>query len=239
MRIEILKIGNHSPVDTNKLMRILRVSKIRGMRESGYREISPEFLNQNELLITDEQLSMLSASAGYDFAIGLIERPLENNYFTRLVNENMVVVSTYDYYYLRNDYNLPIENFVYRFILAFALVHRTYGRINADWTELLHNNASGCLYDYSVQKSHIFLFFKNPSIDISVRLRLRNLGIDPDFLQSVEYEMKRLKVDHYQRLKDWMVTNPFKTALIAFFLSFFLHDLLGSAVFTWLSGFFG
>ena len=137
-----------------------------------------DFLNKTELTIHDNELSIIKLNPNVDFNIGIINRPLDGNYFSRRINEKFIVVSTYDFETLEIHEGISVENYFLRFAYAFSIIYQAYNGFRPESSEIIQDNITGCLFDKAILKRQIAIFFKNPHISISAKHTLSKKTID-------------------------------------------------------------
>ncbi|MCR4030432.1 MULTISPECIES: hypothetical protein [Flavobacterium] len=233
--IQIIKIGHNDHVDFSKLKKRFDSSST-FKSQNDVIVTSPPFLNQDYLTITDQQLMSINFNNGSDFSIGIIDRPLQGNFFSRPISENFIVISTFGLEELNLREGITVENYLLRFVYAFTIMFNAYGGFNQQAAEIMQNNISGCLFDRAIYKKQIAIFFKNPHISLSAENILSTKAINAQLIPDTKKDIKKLKISWYYNYSNWLSRNPVWATIIIFISGLLLSDLGGNFIYDWLTG---
>lgn len=232
--IQIIKIGHNDYVDFKKLKEKFNSSST-FKSTSDIIVANPDFLNQEILTIFDDQLSTINTPHNSDFSIGIINRPLEGNYFTRAINNRFIVISTFDLEGLKLSAGITGENYVLRFVYAFTIMFKAYNGLNPEAVEIMQNNITGCLFDKAIYKKQIATFFKNPHISIAAKNILSAKAINQNLIPNTERDLKKLKISWFYNYSNWLSRNPIWATIIIFVSGLLLNELAGNFLYDWLT----
>ena len=229
--IEIIQLGDTYPVDFQKIQNFGDSSSIFSVFAISENN-NAEILNRETLRLSDNDFAFLTIRQSFaDFSVVIVNRPLEDNYFTRRISESLIVVSIFDIEALNIHEGISVEMYLIRFLIAFSTIYKAYDGLSIQATELMQTNATGCLFDRAIFKPQIAIFFRQPKISPAVITLLQNTTLPRDFLSALQNEIKRLKIGHYYRLKDWLKENPIKAIAITFLIGLIFSELLGNYIY--------
>lgn len=165
---------------------------------------------------TDAQLrELVSPDVDYDFTIGIINAQLEGNFYLRLIENNVGILSLHETAEILHYSNLSLENFIIRIIYEASAVYFESGRsITTDALALVHDDTRSCLYDFAPNKADIIFSTTRPIICESCRARIIQKQVPREFLTNAEKELKRIKKQLYYRMADFIKAHPLITLLI-------------------------
>ena len=138
--IQLIEIGHIDLVRLEDIKAMGNKSKVFRFDNSISKVNNPTFLNKTELTVYDKELATIQIKTTANFTIGIINRPLEDNFFARPINEKFIVVTTFDFEILELAEGVSIENYVLRFTYAFALIYNAYGGLVEDAHEVMQTN---------------------------------------------------------------------------------------------------
>lgn len=236
INIQLIKIGHNDLLSSENLIKKRNSSSVFKFNENELIASNADFLNKSELTIHDNEFSTIKINEKADFNIGIINRPLDGNYFSRPINANFIVVSTYDFDTLELHEGISVENYFLRFVYAFSIIYEAYNGLNPEANEIMQDNITGCLFDKAILKKQIATFFRNPHISISAKHILSKKTIDSKIISNVEKEIKKLKISCYYKYADFMKKNPIKTTIGIFLSGLLLHELGGNFLYDWIKG---
>lgn len=236
INIQLIKIGHNDLLSLENLINKRNSSSVFKFNENELVASNANFLNKAELTIHDNELSTININEKADFNIGIINRPLDGNYFSRPINEKFIVVSTYDFDTLELHEGISIENYFLRFVYAFSIIYQAYNGLNPQASEIMQDNITGCLFDKAILKKQIATFFKNPHISIAAKHTLSGKTIDAKIISTVENEIKKLQISWYYKYADLMKKNPIVATIIIFVSGLLLQELGGNFLYDWIKG---
>lgn len=227
--IELIQLGDTYPVDYLKLKRFGEKSSIFEISNISDNN-NPDILNrQDGFRLSDADFNYLKIRPiTADFSVVIVNRPLQDNYFSRPVTENLIVVSIFDIDKLNIHEGISVEMYLIRFLLAFSTIFHAYNGLSNQAYELMQINATGCLFDKCIYKPQVAVFFRNPKLSPAVCNILTKKTLPHDFLIDLKKEIQKLKIGNYYKLKDWFKKNPITAIILTFFIGLIFSELLGN-----------
>lgn len=230
-KIELLQLGDTYPVDFQKIKKFgdhSSIFKIVEILENNDAEI----LNRETIRLLDKDFdSFTKRQISADFSVIIVNRPLQDNYFTRPISEELIVVSIFDIESLDIHEGISVEMYLTRFLLAFSTIFQVYNGLSLKATELMQNDTKGCLFDKCIFKPQIAVFFRQPKLSPGVINLLNKKTLPKNFLGNLQNEIKKLKIGTYYKLKDWIKINPIKAIVITFLIGLIFSELLGNYIY--------
>lgn len=234
--IKLIQIGHNDLINLENLAANRSFSKVFRFEAGILKNLNANFLNKQELTILDNELATIQVSTDVSFSIGIINRPLQQKYFSRLINDKFIVVSTFDFENLQLHEGISVENYLLRFAYAFSLIHSAYNGLRPEAAALMQDNITGCLFDKAMYKKQIATFFHNPHISIAAKNILNSKTLDGQIISNVESEIKKLKINWFYRYANWMKMHPIAATLIIFLTAFVLQEIGGNFIYDWIKG---
>jgi hypothetical protein len=182
---------------------------------------------------TDERLSdLIAADADYSFTIGIINAPLENNYYLRRLADNVGVLSLHETAEILRYSDIALENFIIKTLYEVCAIYLECSKkIPDSATALAHDETRSCLFDMCANKADIVFSTEHPIICEPCKARIMGGQVPTEFLSSVEKELTRLRKSLYYRLADFVKAHPLialaittVTALLLNIAANFIYD---------------
>jgi len=231
VKIELLILGDIYPVNLNKIKSFSDNSKIFKITEHS-EILNPEILNGQSIRLLDNDFNgFLNNSTNYDFRVIVVNRPLENNLFTRRISTNLITISIFDIGSLNMQEGISVEMYINRFLLAFTTIFKFYRGFPPNEIDLIRKNATGCLFDLCIFKPQIAMFFRTPKLSSESISLLERGELPTGFIENLKKDIKKLKIGNYYVLKDWLKENPIKAIIITFLIGFVFSEILGNYVY--------
>lgn len=189
---------------------------------------------------TDELLeSIIQPDTEYDCTVGIINAPLEDNYYIRRLANSICILSLDETADILRDVNLSLENFIIRNLYELCSAYLEHGRqIPESVYAIAHDETRSCLFDMNANKADIVFSTAQPIICESCKVRMMRSQISKEFLPSVEKELKRIRKPLYYRLTDLIKTHPI-WALVITSLSAIILNIFSNYVYDFLPKFRG
>lgn len=234
IQIDIIEVGDTYPVDYKKL-------KLIGKQSDIFKILNKIELPNPNITKSDNNYTLMDTDFGFledrettaNFSVAIVNRPLEGNFFSRRINDKLLVVSIFQIETLNIHEGINLEMYLSRFIYGFITIFLSNNNSLPTTTDLIdpNRNASGCLLDFCLYKSQVAMFFRNPQISPEALTILRRKPLPENFVNSLNKEIQNLKIGLYFRLMDWLKVNPIKSILLTFFVGLIFSELLGNYIY--------
>ncbi|AQM66590.1 hypothetical protein Vca1114GL_00067 [Vibrio campbellii] len=153
-----------------------------------------------------------------DILVVLTSVPLELNYYTRRLHDNVVVFTFYEISkYLKFD-NIPLGNVVKRLFYSYALAYlRNNRRIPTSYelSNFTHDDTRGCIYDMNGVKEDISTSCHKPIVCDECCDRMKTEKISLETIKVVKSELANITKNRYFVIADWVKENPILSLFIS------------------------
>lgn len=167
-----------------------------------------------------------------DILVALVAVPLEDNYYTRRINNNTIISSFHETSdYLRTN-NIPLENIILRLLYAYTLVYLKYSceiPTNDNFSDFTHDETRGCIYDMNGLKEDITVSCEKPIICPECVEKLTNHRVSQTIISTAKKELKKIKKQLFYRIFDLVKSHPIITIFISSLWAIIL-GIVGSAI---------
>ena len=167
---------------------------------------------------------------GEDFMIGIVNVPLEDNWYSRRLGDNQIVFTFHEIKEILNFSNIPLENVIYRLLNAYTFAYKRSGNKIPEFkemTDFTHDETRGCLFDMNGLKADLVASCHKPIICGECKERLRRDRVSDNEIKSAEKDISEIKKDQYYRILDKVKKYP-KSALVLSSLFAFTLGVAGS-----------
>jgi hypothetical protein len=242
--IQIILLGDTYPLSIDKLKKLINKSAIFSI-ETELQIHNSELLSANVFKpLTDNEISHLSINDSLStLSIVIVNRPLEANYFSRPISERLIAVSIHDLESLNMHEGITLEMYLSRFIYGFATIYKAFNNRLPTSLEMMQSklmqDGRGCLFDKCMYKPQVALFFKQPKLSIEAIAVLRTKALPINFIETLNKEIKRLRIGKYYVIRDWSKSNPVTAIILTFLIGFVFSELLGNFVYDLILKMFG
>jgi hypothetical protein len=226
MKIQIVKIGqirariNYPVIERWKS----DFFKIGGMSEVS--QIGVDHFGDGYLFPNTKLREILKHDPVYDLSVGIIDQPIEDNFYMHRLDAHTAVVSLHEIKDILRLENIPAENFILRCIYEMVVFFHEGGGAVDDRVYLLpHHETRGCLFDMNVFKSDIVFSAVRPTICAACESRLNAKALPPRFIPLIKKEIKKLDKTLYYRMADFTKSHPVIAILITAGFAVFLNVL--------------
>lgn len=168
-----------------------------------------------------------------DFMICILNVPLEENYYSRTISDNLICFSFFEITTFLNSHNIPLENIVLRMCYAYCLMYLSNGkRLGRDNSSgrYAHFDTRGCLFDMSWFVSEIIYSVNKPKLCSQCEAALQKEGLSHEILSTCNKEISRITKPLYFRISDAIKQHPV-VALLVSLVAAFIINLSSSFVF--------
>ncbi len=191
---------------------------------------------------TDEQLSeLLSADNSSNFTLGLINTPLEGNYYLRRLSDRIAVLSLHEMAEIVRYSDFTIEQYVLRNAYELAILFIANGKLIPSEYTWAHDEVRGCLFDMNANKPDIVFSLHRPNLCQACKTRVSSKQVPATLIPTLENELTRIQKTLYVRMVEWVKSHPiaalFITAGSSVVLNFISSVIFEKAksVFPWLA----
>ena len=162
-----------------------------------------------------EQLPIIS---DVDFVIAIVNVPIENNWYSRRLGNNQIVITFHEIRDILQGSNIPLENVVLRLLYSYALVYKQFGnRIPSvnEATEFTHDETRGCIFDMNGIKTDLPSSCDKPRICDECQERLRKNKISNDTIEQSRKEILKIRKVFYYRILNFVKKHPIWALVIS------------------------
>ena len=240
VNIEIIELGDLYPFSFKKLKAFNSNStlfKLVENTENRNPDILNNFKSPESFQLNDADFkSLIDKGTKSNFSIIIVNRPLQNNFFSRRLSDKHIVISIFDMDKLSIHEGITLEMYITRFIYGFVSVYRCFNNSLPSneivgQFELFQNDAKGCLFDFCIYKPQVAMFFREPKISPEALVKLRTKSLPAGFIEALNKEILKLKISRYYKIKDWLKANPVKAILFTFLVGLIFSELLGNLIY--------
>ncbi|EPE8512768.1 hypothetical protein ACSGY9_004363 [Vibrio alginolyticus] len=161
---------------------------------------------------------LIPEKEGEEITITLTNVPLEENWYSRRLTNNVVIFTFHEIADYLRFHNIGLENVVFRLLHAYTLVYReNKGSIPTcyEYSNFTHDETKGCIYDMNGIKSDIIYSCDEPTICDSCSQRLLTNGVSRELVSKSKGELKLVRKSLFFRLSAWVSVHPIRSILIA------------------------
>ena len=168
---------------------------------------------------------------GVDFTVYVTSVPLEDNHFSRVINEDLVVITTYEVYEILALENIPLENFVIAMMYVYTLEYQKCGRLlNMNEERIIaHDNRDGCLFDMCGLKGDVISKCVRPYVCNEC---IEKLGLSEEEMSCLKKEFRKIKRTHYQTILRFIKKYPILSILISGIFGI-LINIISNLLYDW------
>ncbi|MBT4511533.1 MAG: hypothetical protein HOC20_04905 [Chloroflexi bacterium] len=172
-----------------------------------------------------------------DLLVALVNVPLENNYYLRRVQNNMLVITFYEIADSLRQNRIPLENVVLRSLYACSLVHRrNSGHIPEMWelSKFTHDETRGCIYDMTGVKEEIAFSCVKPIICSECYERSVREKVSRTTLDEARSELTKINKQLFYQITDLVKAHPIIAIIVSSIWAILLScigSLLGNLLF--------
>lgn len=235
--IQLIPLGDIYSLDIKIIANFGKKSGVFEIETSDFNIHNNQILSQFPTTLLDSSFNDFDHQLNTaDFIVVLVNRELENNYFSRLLpGKPIVVVTIFGIESLNIHEGISYEMYVNRLLLAFSTMFKVYGPFSNQLAgNLMQLNTTGCLFDMGIYKPDIAKFFRSPHLSEDVR----NIIRDMDYIKKLERAIKKLEIGSFYKIKDWLKENPIKGLIFTFLISFIFSSLLGNFIYDLIKWYF-
>lgn len=146
-----------------------------------------------------------------DLIFYILDAPIQNNFFSRILSENRIVISYYEVNHILHEENIPLENLLISLIYSYTLLYlanRKRVLTMKGEERIVHDHREGCLYDMCGNKEDVIYSSVHPIICEPCKAYLMQHGVAVDDIEIASNELKRLKRNLYYRMVHYLRSYP-------------------------------
>lgn len=176
-------------------------------------------------------LGVLTLDNDSDFTVGLINVPLQDNYYMRRLGDKVAVLSLHEMAEIVRYSNFTIEQYILRNLYELVVLFAANGRlIPPDYTDWAHDEVRGCIFDMNSSKTDIVFSLHRPKLCPACKTRVSSKQVPSGFVSTLERELSRIKKTLFVTMSEWVKLHPVLALLIAGTSAIFLN-LIASIIF--------
>lgn len=160
-----------------------------------------------------------------EFTIVVTNVDLEDGDISRILNDNMAVISYREVAMAMCMNNIPLENMTLVLIYMYSLLFLRFKRIPSIATEefFLHMDVRGCIFDYDDHCVDMVQCCDKPIICKQCKEQLNTLN--EDVVETAEIELKRIRKSVYYCMVDLMKEHFYISFLMTIWLAVFCSSI--------------
>lgn len=176
---------------------------------------------------SDEQLEteIPKITDGANFTIALVNIPLEDKYFARLLSDNRIVLTFHEIKDYLESKNIPIENIVLRVLYSSLFVYKRYREKippNSEVANFTHDDTRGCLYDMDGIRGDLIYSCDQPILCDGCRGNLINHHISKEDIDICKREIIKIKKPLVYKISDFIKKRPLVSISISAVAAIFI-----------------
>jgi hypothetical protein len=191
----------------------------------------PDAEGQNWDYPDSQLLALLTSDADCDFTVGVINSPLEDNYYIRRLSERVAVMSLHEMADIVRRSECSLEQYILRNIYEMAVLYAANGKLlPTEYGKWAHDEVRGCLFDMNSTKADIVFSLHRPSLCPACRTRISSKQVPAVLLTALNDELPRIQKPLFFRMSDAIKRHPVIALLITAIFGVALN-LIASIIF--------
>ena len=231
VRISLILLGTQLHVSTvaklkqhkSKLFCIANISSIGDLPNTDL----PGWGYSKELL-----RGIIKVDPNTDLTIGILEAPLEGNYYTRSPSPNVYVTTFYQAADILQAAEIDLVNYLLKTI--YANVTRFYLKIdNQVFKYPSHHQTRRCIFDMTGNKGDLVYACSDMRLCEECEAELRKQRLPESYLSQLKKELKPIRINRFVNILQFIKKRPILSLFIAALssivlniVSSYLYDLL-------------
>ena len=182
--------------------------------------------------ILEKSFSKINHPSNVDITFYILDAPIENNYLSRVLSQNRIVLTFYQAKQILEKENIPLENYVMSHIYAYVLLYLAKANKKLEPTDeiyISHDYKEGCLFDMCGVKSDVIYKCVQPIICEQCKAYLISHGVLRDDIKIAEKEQKKLKRTLYNSFVMKLKSYPVLAFVLSLFFAFLMSILANYA----------
>lgn len=172
----------------------------------------------------------------WDITIYVMSAPLEYNFYSRILDENRIVVTYYEIKKILKECEIPLEYYLIRLLYSYSLLHTVKKEkflSMQDEEYLSHEDNRGCIFDMCGTYQEISSSVNTPTICDECAGKLVIHNFPNDKILQIRKELKGLKLAWINRLRSKIKQSPLLSLIFTILLTLII-TLIGNFIFDWL-----
>lgn len=243
MRKIKIRIFVYSPLEINK-SRLLhwksQLFEIIEIVENQPLNMEMDTNNNNNWYGDNEIQRILPVKKSEDIFIGVANIRIQNNFISRVYEDNKVFMTFFDLYEKMESKNIPYENLILRLIYSYSIIFYVENELLVKEKEFMkqfnHDIARRCIFDNCIHKSDILDSTIKPQICDDCKDVLKDRTIPENLLNSINKELKKIDIKRYYRISNYIKKHPiisiifsFLSAILIGLISSYIYNLIGES----------
>jgi hypothetical protein len=162
----------------------------------------------------------------------VLDVPLEENYISRIISGNRILLTYYEVKEILQREYIPLENLLLLSMYEYATLYLAKKGVELTPQEegsIAHHGHEGCINDFCGLKYEIAYSCATPIICGKCEKELERLGVKKHIVEIAKKEMKRIKRDNYYCIMLFLKDHPYISMIVTLLASLFI-SLLANAI---------
>ena len=192
----------------SKTFRINSITERKQFEVEGWHELDE---------ITDDSLVRhLSGNTFERTTLVICDKPLEGNWYLRLLNEKVAVLSLYQISNILLGNRISLESFIIKTLVKNSVIYHFYGKkfsVNAYSNS--HLETRKCLFDFNREKTDIVYNTHSASLCEECIAKFNTKNLPENFRDNVRSDLKSIKADLFYVVEDFIKSRPVLSLFLA------------------------
>lgn len=197
-----------NPIKKNKLKEfdssiftIIQITEQRNFEVENWHEVHE---------VDDASLSKYLKSNTFSRTTLIIcDKPLEGNWYLRILNEKVVVLSLYQISNILLDKKIPLEDFILKTLIKNAVIYHFYGKkLSTDAYENSHYETRKCIFDFNIEKTDVIYNTQNAILCDDCCAKFDKKVLPEKFKDKVKSDLEKIKKNLYYVIEDFVKERP-------------------------------
>lgn len=161
----------------------------------------------------------------------VIDAPLEGNHYSRILDNDCIVITYYQIREILYKEDIPLENFMLRLLYAYSFIYlakQDEHMSMLDEARFAHAR-KGCLFDMCGIKTEVIYSSVSPSLCGDCETKL-NGKVQTAVIDKVRKELKHIRKDFYHRVLSFLKIHPYLSLFLSGLAAFGLN-ILANAIY--------
>ena len=158
-----------------------------------------------------------------DITIYLLDVRIEDNYISRVLPQNRILLTFYQVKEILRREHIPLENLllthIYYYVILYRIKQGTW-LSPSDEMQMSHDAARGCLFDFCGEKEDCVCSCLSPILCPSCIAHLQEHGLPVNEVEQVQRELKRIRRTFYDSVCLFLNRHPYLSLLLSLAVSF-------------------